>query len=768
MVPFWAGAQAPACDDISWNTGQVSLLDIASRLGASCTDDIIPPPTECADGLDNDGDGLIDSLDPGCSDGTELPDNTPPPAGGNLSFTRVETPSHGPTVSGWFSAFVWQGKVGLLDHSTGGGNDPIWSYNGSFAYDGQLSTPAGPRAGRTITLPSGTWPVSGRGVQGSGNPDILHINGQSHYLCDSKWGSEECQGWGDVNGDGYDDVLVSNGTVLDGASLVTLPNEGAPSGTVIGQNIQLFRSSWWTKAVCMWQDRVLTDQGLFNLQGNLIASIPSVPSPEGPDIKGGFACGDFDDDGDIDVTYTSGGPDDAAGGVRYLLRNDGDSFTDVGLGGLPATGGVLRRWSYSLSEDLNNDGCNDLVLTDHGEIYESNCDMTFTFVQSIHVSDRMPGASIGDIDGDGLKDVCVTPDKADTFAICYFNDTSTDVVVTDPTGDPDDPKPLSRATDAAALEQFYNWYAALPYDHFGTWMYDRVGTLYELWERTGEESVKKEARRSALEYVKHYQVDGSGNGGWPNCDGGWAHAGVNKCDSKMTYLSALHYLQKHESIAADPQLVATLGEYQWRMGWGVGWTSDPWSKITERDMGYSLMGIQYACRMGHQTSCERIPVIIGHLSALEVDGWFLHSYNGHEKTGEPGAAGDALVASPWMSAILIDALIRADAIVPDDRVKGLVERHAQAQLAELQLNHQTHHSYNGTNYLPWYLFFPGDEARTEAVQYNDGWHSDMHIPEVTRTIEAGGLTVPYDITNFYTRDMIDQVLSPSRMFAWQH
>jgi hypothetical protein len=28
-------------------------------------------PTACNDGLDNDGDGLIDAADPGCTDGTD-------------------------------------------------------------------------------------------------------------------------------------------------------------------------------------------------------------------------------------------------------------------------------------------------------------------------------------------------------------------------------------------------------------------------------------------------------------------------------------------------------------------------------------------------------------------------------------------------------------------------------------------------------------------------------------------------------------------------
>lgn len=38
-----------------------------------------PPVSDCSDGVDNDGDGLIDGADPGCGDGTEAPFNNTDP-----------------------------------------------------------------------------------------------------------------------------------------------------------------------------------------------------------------------------------------------------------------------------------------------------------------------------------------------------------------------------------------------------------------------------------------------------------------------------------------------------------------------------------------------------------------------------------------------------------------------------------------------------------------------------------------------------------------
>ena len=40
------------------------------------------PPTQCADGLDNDKDGLIDLADPGCANATDDDESNPPTAGG--------------------------------------------------------------------------------------------------------------------------------------------------------------------------------------------------------------------------------------------------------------------------------------------------------------------------------------------------------------------------------------------------------------------------------------------------------------------------------------------------------------------------------------------------------------------------------------------------------------------------------------------------------------------------------------------------------------
>lgn len=81
--------------DPDGNSASISLkITVAAENGGSTP----PPPAtpECQDVLDNDGDSLIDTNDPGCNDGTEAPYNTSVPPLPSEGFTQVR--SHIPTT----------------------------------------------------------------------------------------------------------------------------------------------------------------------------------------------------------------------------------------------------------------------------------------------------------------------------------------------------------------------------------------------------------------------------------------------------------------------------------------------------------------------------------------------------------------------------------------------------------------------------------------------------------------------------------------------
>lgn len=667
------------------------------------------------------------------------PDPDPPVPGGQVTFTEISTPAHGSGDS-WFGSMIQPGKVSLIDHQVGG-NDPMWDYaDGVFTYAGQLSQPASIRHARTIKLSDGIWPVSGFSGLGTKEQDMLHRNGEVLYLCGKQWGYVECQAFGDANGDGIDDIYwidsrEPTGFVYDGATIV--PGATQATGTIIGQGIPSFASSTWTKAACIWQDRVLTEKGLYDLQGNQLTAIPTAtPAAGEPAVKGGFACGDFDGDGDTDVAYYSGS--------RILLENTGDSFTQVSSN-LPGAGDDLR-YNIPSTPNLNGDTCADLVLDDVSKAYVSNCDMTFTEALDWDQGELyMTHADTGDLDGNGLDDICATTGTPSVK--CFLTNT-----IAAESDEPAEPVVPSDGFDKAAfaLTQYHTFYKNRPFNQAEVWLYDPVQFLYELCAETGDTAVCADAKDTALLYVQHYADNGQ-NPGWPGCNGGWSYAGVDKCDSKFTYASPIYYLHTVEGVPIDRGLTARLEDYLWHMGWaGFQWTALPadwdWQtfNFTERTAAYSLMGLTYLCALDQPSACDKVSIIVAWLADFQdrtPTGFMLHSYNLHEGSQRDP---DALIGSPFMSAMLSGALVRAQKVRPDPRIPVILNKLAQAMLVAIIYDPPSwSHRENKTSpvWFTPYIYVHENPAFFESVQ-NNHWFSDQHNPEVWCAIKAGGLEPP--------------------------
>ena len=96
-----------------------------------------PPPAACADGIDNDGDGLTDGADPGCS-GTSDTDETnapPPPSQANLVVVKV-----------------------VINDNGGISMVPDFSLHIATSSIGMAET-IGVSSGATTTIAVGTWTV---------------------------------------------------------------------------------------------------------------------------------------------------------------------------------------------------------------------------------------------------------------------------------------------------------------------------------------------------------------------------------------------------------------------------------------------------------------------------------------------------------------------------------------------------------------------------------------------------------------------------------
>ena len=105
---------------------------------------MLPPPRQCADGLDNDGDGAVDLNDPGCIDSADNDETNPPPASQTSTWFRIlggpaEESAGGVAVyggnvyiSGGASASGSTKPVTIDNHSLVGGSDAfLVKYDGS-------------------------------------------------------------------------------------------------------------------------------------------------------------------------------------------------------------------------------------------------------------------------------------------------------------------------------------------------------------------------------------------------------------------------------------------------------------------------------------------------------------------------------------------------------------------------------------------------------------------------------------------------------------
>jgi tetratricopeptide (TPR) repeat protein len=196
--------------------------------------------------------------------------------------------------------------------------------------------------------------------------------------------------WGDLDGDGYLDLVVANGVLKDGSVLQAYRNNG--NGTF---------------------SNVTTQAGL-------------VEPPEYGGI--GIALGDYDRDGDLDLFV-----DGFEGAPNRLYRNDGHfKFTEVA-----AQAGVLQpphAGYVCFFVDYNNDGYPDILTTslapwpavlqgltsgftvqsadevhpDSSRLFRNNRDGTFTdvtFESKLYYPVGTMGAGVADLDNDGFVDI---------------------------------------------------------------------------------------------------------------------------------------------------------------------------------------------------------------------------------------------------------------------------------------------------------------------------------------------------------------------------
>jgi hypothetical protein len=192
--------------------------------------------------------------------------------------------------------------------------------------------------------------------------------------------------WGDMNNDGYLDLIVPcHGLSSSGGPFVYL-NNGGNSFTDIRATCGIMRASE-------------LDDGDWH----------------------GFAFGDYDQDGNLDVYITEGAKGNRGGTIKrdLLYKGHGDgTFSYVS-----STAGIvtdMNRGRGPFFVDYDNDGRIDLFVKNYGgtnNLYRGNTDGTLSLVAGgagldLATHDRDDGSidSFVDYDNDGFMDVIITGD----------------------------------------------------------------------------------------------------------------------------------------------------------------------------------------------------------------------------------------------------------------------------------------------------------------------------------------------------------------------
>ncbi|MEM6342251.1 MAG: FG-GAP-like repeat-containing protein [Bacteroidota bacterium] len=190
------------------------------------------------------------------------------------------------------------------------------------------------------------------------------------------WGAA----WGDYDGDGYEDILITE------------------------------YAHWW--ASYLFHNN---GDGTFSK-----VSAPPITSDKGSNV--GATWGDYDNDGDLDLFI--------ANNVRaenHLYRNEGNgNFSPVNAGEVTSYNGYCHSAAWV---DYDNDGFLDLFVADYmptrfNQLYHNEGDGTFTTAETSPImleAKSTMSASWGDYDNDGLVDLFV-PNTQDDNNSLYHND----------------------------------------------------------------------------------------------------------------------------------------------------------------------------------------------------------------------------------------------------------------------------------------------------------------------------------------------------------
>jgi hypothetical protein len=311
------------------------------------------------------------------------------------------------------------------------------------------------------------------------------------------------------------------------------------------------------------------------------------------------------------------------------------------------------------------------------------------------------------------------------------------------------------------------------------WLYDRASSLYVLYFRSGAFKALREAVRAADFYANHLNASGRFD--------------LNPSDPKYSYSECLaysHWVTGDDNPRAKiPLVVSSLAAFPSRWSPSVGfWTERHAAfKLLASVVAYEVLGDAYKSAVEtikgdyiwHQDGAG------GQIPSPRVDGGLYHTGGQHSE-----GTRKAYLASPWMTVLLVDAMLRTYAVTEDPGVAAFVKRVGtfERTATRSDANHQ-YDTYSGPLWYADYLTRHDGTIDMRTRQFMEehalevgastawaGYFAALlGAPDPVLTQRATDLYFTYDIgVNFWIRPdapgsgLAAYRVSPWRKYGWEH
>jgi len=394
--------------------------------GINCVLSLPPLESNCSDGIDNDGDGLVDGEDPDCIDAPEFTEVDETPTTdlsdswgiawvdyNNDCYDDLFVPSYDKDTP---SALYLNDGDGTFTKITS--SDLVTDLGGSLAAtwadfdnDGYKDV----AIANNVDSPNFLYQNTGTGFTSVEGDVLTTDGGYAHGIT-----------FVDYDNDGFVDIFVSDYFESEFNKLYHNKGDGTferiTAGILVNDAVAAIGSTWGDVNGDGWADAFVPVNGGSNILylNNGDRTFTKVLMDDNAKSVG-CSFGDYDNDGDLDLFVTNASKQD-----NFLYNNDGNgNFTRITTGFIATDGGDSHGSAWG---DFDNDGWLDLYVTNDRDaanmLYMNSGDGTFGKVvlsPLVLPIGNSFGVATADYNNDGALDIAVANHSAEKNDL-YLNE----------------------------------------------------------------------------------------------------------------------------------------------------------------------------------------------------------------------------------------------------------------------------------------------------------------------------------------------------------